>query len=307
MSSFITAPMLAADVDVRKGALAKLRFPLIATPKFDGIRCVKVGGRALSRKFLPIPNDFVREYVEKYVKDGMDGELLVGGVEIGKTFSEYSAGIMRKDGEPDFTFHAFDWVRRGLEVPYHERIMALEYRLGLKSRKRISFVPYTMLTSLDDLESYEGQLLELGYEGVILRHPEGPYKCGRSTFNQHWLLKLKRFIDGDALVIGMIEMMHNTNEAKKDELGHTKRSSAKAGKVPAGMVGAFQMRDLKDGREFEIGTGRGLTLELRKKFWEERHKHIGKTIFKYKRQASGEKNKPRVGSYLGIRDPKDMS
>ena len=44
-----------------------------------------------------------------------------------------------------------------------------------------------------------------------------------------YLLKVKRFVDGEALVIGVTEPMHNANEAKTNELGRTARSHKKAG------------------------------------------------------------------------------
>jgi len=37
-----------------------LRFPILATPKLDGIRRLKIGWRALTRSFKPISNRFVQ-------------------------------------------------------------------------------------------------------------------------------------------------------------------------------------------------------------------------------------------------------
>ena len=50
MSATITKPMLAGKCE-RPDAL---NFPVLATPKLDGIRCLKIGGRALTRSFKPI-------------------------------------------------------------------------------------------------------------------------------------------------------------------------------------------------------------------------------------------------------------
>lgn len=302
----ITKPMLAADVDVRKGALDKLRFPLIGTPKFDGLRCVKLGGEALSRTFKPIRNEFTRAYVARELPDGMDGELLIPPIEIGKSFSDYTAGLTAFEGEPDFGYYVFDYVRESLTTPYWRRLehLAAWYN-GSAQPRRVAVVPWREIKSLDDLLAYEGYLLELGYEGVCLRSPYGSYKCGRSTFNEHWLLKLKRFADSEAEIIGFVERFHNTNEAYTNEVGHTKRSSAKAGKVPTGLLGAFKVRDVHDGREFEVGTGRGLDNDLRRRIWEHQADFLGK-VFKYKYQEAGQKDKPRIGSYLGFRDPSDM-
>mgnify|MGYP006263262291 CR=1 FL=1 len=51
----ITQPMLAGTLE----SLADVRYPVYATPKIDGIRCIKVGGRALTRTFKPIPNVYI--------------------------------------------------------------------------------------------------------------------------------------------------------------------------------------------------------------------------------------------------------
>ncbi|MCX6879876.1 MAG: hypothetical protein NTW21_39640 [Verrucomicrobia bacterium] len=56
----ITKPMLASKCE-RPDLLP---FPVLATPKLDGIRCLKLGGRALTRSFKPISNRFAREWIE---------------------------------------------------------------------------------------------------------------------------------------------------------------------------------------------------------------------------------------------------
>jgi len=40
----ITKPMLASKCEQPE----ELRFPVLATPKLDGIRCLKIGGKALT-------------------------------------------------------------------------------------------------------------------------------------------------------------------------------------------------------------------------------------------------------------------
>ena len=72
-TSLITKPMLAGKCE-RMNALS---FPLFATPKLDGIRCLKIGGRALTRSFNPISNIHTREWIEANLPDGVDGELIV--------------------------------------------------------------------------------------------------------------------------------------------------------------------------------------------------------------------------------------
>ena len=89
------------------------------------------------------------------------------------------------------------------------------------------------------LADYEETCLTDGYEGVMIRTPDSPYKCGRSTEREGWLLKIKRFEDAEAVVLDTYEGMSNHNEAQRDAFGRTKRSSAQAGKVGRGELGGF--------------------------------------------------------------------
>ena len=69
----ITKPMLASKCENPH----LLPFPVLATPKLDGIRCLKLGGKALTRSFKPISNRFAREWIEANLPDGVDGELML--------------------------------------------------------------------------------------------------------------------------------------------------------------------------------------------------------------------------------------
>lgn len=304
----ISKPMLASKID--DSNIDKLRYPLIATPKFDGYRCLLVGGKALTRKFLPIRNEFVRKNLENtfapfWRSHVFDGELIVGEIGSGKTFSDYTAGLSAIEGEPDFTYWVFDVVESdtGLARPYVDRIDDLEELIGRIKNTRVRYVAEEMIHSRAALEQYESEVLDLGFEGVCLRGLGSPYKCGRSTFGEHYLLKLKRFDDSEAQIIGFTERMHNANEAHRAEVGQLKRSSAKAGKQPMGMLGALVVCDIHTGVEFECGTGFEDTLRI--KIWIRRKTYLGKVI-KYRFQPSGMLDKPRHPTFLGFRDPNDL-
>jgi DNA ligase-1 len=292
----ITKPMLAAAIAAKD--VASLPYPMLATPKFDGIRCLIVGQEALSRKFKLIPNRFVREQL-KGLPDNLDGELIVG-----KTFQDCSSGIMSHGGDPDFTYWVFDYVKESLERYYSDRLMDLAYCVDELKHPRVQFVPVKVIKSEEDLNVYEASVLANGFEGVILRTMHSPYKCGRSTVSQRWLLKIKRFTDAEAEIIGFEEMMHNENELEQDDLGYAKRSSAKGGKVPAGTLGKFLVKDPETGIKFAVGTGRGLTYELRQQIWDTRASYLGQLI-KYKFQPHGVKEAPRTPIWLGFRHQDD--
>jgi DNA ligase-1 len=296
----ITRPMLACDTENADDLI----FPMIATPKIDGIRCLNVDGEILSRSFKPIPNIYIRNTLAKISPPGADGELFSS-----KHFNEVTSAVMSRAGEPDFTYYMFDYVIDGdVAMPYSERLEAMVswYRSVNSATKRIvKILPFKVINSFEELKTYEEQALKDGHEGTILRKPDGPYKCGRSTWKERYLLKLKPFKDSEARVIGFEEMMSNQNKAEKDEFGLMKRSSAKSGKTPTGRMGKFMCIDIHTGVEFKCGMGVGLTMELRKKIWDNQNEYINR-IMKYSYQPHGTKDKPRIPKWLGFRDERDM-
>jgi len=297
----ITRPMLASEVkDVNE-----LVFPMIATPKVDGIRCLKVGDDVLSRSFKPIRNDHIRSILEEHLPPGADGEIFSSA-----SFSKVTSDVMSKEGAPDFVYYMFDYVEDGdISVSYLDRLYNMadwvRSATGTGALKYVKILPFVVINSVEELKVYEAKVLKQGFEGVILRAPDGPYKCGRSTWNERWLLKLKVFFDSEAVVLGMEEQLSNQNTLEKDALGLAKRSSAKAGKVPAGRLGKFLCRDIHTGVEFKCGTGVGLTMALRQEIWDNQDKYISR-IFKYSYQPHGVKDKPRIPKWLGFRDKDDM-
>ena len=166
----ITKPMLAGKCEQPEA----LSFPVLATPKLDGIRCLKIGGRALTRSFKPVSNRFAREWIEANLPDGVDGELMLRG----GTFNATTSAIGRESGEPDFVFHVFDYVSDGCDVPYACRMQELA---RLPQWDRVEKVLPVEIKNAEELAAFEERCLAEGYEGVMVRDPAGPYMCGRST------------------------------------------------------------------------------------------------------------------------------
>jgi DNA ligase-1 len=172
------------------------------------------------------------------------------------------------------------------------------------------------------LLNYEKSKLRQGYEGICVRDPSGAYKQGRSTLREGGLVAIKRFVDAEAVVLSVDEQQENTNEKTTDALGHSKRSSSKAGKVGKDTLGGFTVVMLPRCRchglilpgspalkpcahSFNIGTGVGLTDVLRAALWDKRKTLIGK-IVKFRYQKIGTMVAPRQPIFLGFRDKADM-
>jgi len=292
-------PMLAGKADVTK--LRYLRYPLIASPKLDGVRALVVDSRVMSRSMKPIPNSYVQTQIGRANLNGLDGELIVGPPTAPDAFRRTVSGVMSVDGAPPFVFHVFDDYIAATQ-PFLERIKRVNR--ATHGASFVVVVPHTTIKTPEELEIYEARTLANGYEGVMLRDPSGPYKYGRSTAKEGWLLKLKRFIDSEAEVIGVEELCMNTNDATRDELGRTKRSSAKVGQVPTGTLGALQVRDVETGVVFYIGTG--FDAATRDVLWSMRKTTLIGSLVKYKHQLVGAKDKPRLPVFLGFRNRIDL-
>lgn len=291
-------PMLAGKFDEKLQ-----RFPALVSPKLDGIRAVVQHGVVHSRSWKHIPNRYVQQLFGRPEFEGMDGELVVGSPTHRDCMRNTTSGVMSYDGQPNVTFWVFDQLPYARE-PYEKRLIELRERVDLlPNETQLRFVPQHLVRSLEELYACETQYLLLGYEGLIVRDPAAEYKQGRGTTRAGDMLKLKRFTDAEAVILGAVELMHNANEARLDERGYTKRSSSQEGKIPMGLLGALRCSDPKTGQEFEVGTG--FTELDRIKLWQNRECLPGQ-IIKYKHFSYGQKDKPRQPVFLGFRHQDDL-
>jgi DNA ligase 1 len=302
----ITKPLLADKTLCEEDSAqyyAKLTFPKAATPKIDGIRCIKPKDNAVSRSFKPIPNVHIREMIEKNVVAGVDGELEING----GTFNDAQSQVMTRAGTPDFRYRIFDYVKDSLEKGYMERMADLRAMFDANPQILTFCEPVypVIVNNLEELEAVKKLHLSQGYEGTMLRNLDSKYKCGRSSFKENILLAIKYFVDGEAEILSVEEKMHNANEATEDAFGNTERSSHKANMIPAGTLGKFVVRNLKDNTQFKIGTFKNLTDEKKLDIWNNKDSYVGKVVH-FREQLHGKKDKPRIPSFYGFRSLEDM-
>lgn len=289
-------PMLAGEVP---GLLEHLNFPVMVSPKYDGIRAIVIEGVVYSRSMKPIPNRHVQKMFSHL--NGFDGELIFGSPVAPDVFRVTTSAVMSIEGTPDVWFYAFDYTtEQTRHLGWLDRMQAV---IGAGAQKNLMVVPQHSCNHRKDIETYEAWYLKDGYEGVMVRNPIALYKNGRSTTREGRLLKLKRFADSEAVVLGMAEKLHNANEAKFNELGYQTRSSHQENMIGMDTMGALMVRDIKSGVEFNIGTG--FDDKERARWWGMGSQATGR-IVKYSYFPTGSKDKPRFPTYLGERDPRDM-
>lgn len=290
-------PMLAATIE----DTATLKFPLLASPKLDGIRALVIDGKLVSRNLKPIPNAHVQALFGRPELNGLDGELIAGDPTSKTVFRDTTSAVMSKTGTPDVTFWVFDHFAQP-EASFSGRSSQTHNLVSDNPEVPLRLVSQTTILNCDELEQYESEILDDGYEGVMLRSAKAPYKFGRSTMREHGLMKLKRFADAEATILGFEEQMHNGNEAKTDALGHTERSTHKAGMTGKGTLGAIVAKVVSGPfAGVEISVGSGMDDAVRSEIWANRTSYYNRTI-KFKYFPIGCKDAPRFPVFLGFRD-----
>ena len=285
-------PLLAYTVE----DTSTLKYPLFASVKLDGIRCLVIDGVAYSRNMKPIKNEYVQKCIGKPEYNGLDGELIVGDIFAKDCYRQTNSGVMSKDGEPDFKFYVFDrWDMENFK-----------FETRYTNIPKLPFVEVVSQFEIEteyDLLQFEQELLDKGAEGVMVRSIDGTYKNGRSTAKDGILGKLKRFSDAEYRIVGFVERMHNANEATINALGHTERSSHKENLIGRGDLGALVL-ETADGQKFNCGTG--FDDALRAEIWANKDAYLGR-MAKVKSFLIGVKDLPRFPVFISLRDEGDLS
>ncbi len=318
----ITRPMKAEKV---KGAqLANVAWPALCSPKVDGIRGIihpQLG--VVTTSFKPLPNVYTRERLGALVGNkSLDGELVVvDGQGRALLFNDIQSELMSHGGLPDFRFLVFDCFDYPND-PFMDRYDGARARVEDLNNKHVKIIKHRMIYDSEQFLEYMQECLTLGYEGAMIRDPEGPYKSGRSTLKQGWLLKYKEWLDAEGVITGFEELMHNENEDEGDNFGLAKRSHRKEGMVPAGTLGNL----IVDTEWGELSLGSGFDHAQRQEIWNanmidrklkgktpewsmrgerplfvEPSRDLGRTVtFKY--QPHGMQDKPRFPVFLRFRE-----
>jgi DNA ligase 1 len=282
--------------------LADLRYPAFLSPKIDGMRTMGVGRRLLSSSLSEFPNDHLNATMDCLGLSGIDGELVVGEAFGQDVLRRTMSGITAQQGEPDFTLYAFDvWSST---AGFRDRQMALRsmvHDLPIRIRARVRIVPQMLVELPGEAAQLEDTWLHMGFEGAMYRSIAGPYKFGRCTWREANVLKVKRFVDAEAVLVGIEEAMANSNGLAPSG----RRSTHRAGLLGKGELGMLRAMDLQTGAAIKVGPGR-LTKAERVAIFRNPDAFM-KKVFTYKHFAHGAHEAARHPVFKCWRHPIDLS
>lgn len=308
-------PQLAEDA-----ILLDVKFPCIVQPKIDGVRALNLNGTLTGRSLDPFKGFGITEYFSGPMFRHLDGEMVLGNnPACTERLCSLTTGAMGRfkgvTEMPDLTWWVFDFLAEP-EQPYHHRYKELRFVVEALDDPRVKLVPMYEVNGPNELQRFINEFAEAGYEGTIIRNPNAPYKEGRATLKGQELWRVKPWADAEILVTGITEGQINGNEAKKNTLGRTERSSAKDGMIPNGQVGSIQGTMLEDfvvngkvlfakGLPITVGSGE-MSVKEAEYYFKNPHKIVGH-IVKFKHMIHGVKDLPRFPTYVSHRLKEDMS
>ena len=188
--------MLAHDYN-KRGKSAK--FPCFVQPKLDGVRAVGSNGLfSRARKQFAHLTHIVNELPSGII---LDGELYTNKL----TYQEI-VGLVKRETldvealqkQQQIKYYVYDIIN---DKPYSERHRDLLVLFNKHSFNNIVLVQTESCSSDSHMKEMHHKYVEDGYEGIMLRNPNGHYKNSRSVD----LLKYKEFMDDEYTVVGFRE------------------------------------------------------------------------------------------------------
>lgn len=185
---------------------AKNKYPRYAEPKLDGVRAtIIVDGTnvtILSRSGKPYDTlGHIASAVKRGIGKGaflysggtvvLDGEIYLHGL----LLEEINEAVKKPNvNTPGLQFWMYD-VASMTEATQQERTAAmLKYAADINEPDYICFTVHYEVNSDDDVQKLHDQWLEKGFEGAMLKDPEGVYQQGQRS--SYWT-KVKMFDDSE--------------------------------------------------------------------------------------------------------------
>jgi DNA ligase-1 len=245
-------------------------------PKLDGVRVLMVFNNktvlSFSRNgktfdnFTHIEEQIMNQVLQIWASHGeLKGGFVFDGEVIGNSFQELMRQARRKTDvqATDSVFNVFDVIpldefNKGIwNTPLSKRIELLEkLRPTFDKMPNVELLPHIMVdldtaAGRDQLDRYAKDMVNQGFEGIMIKNVDAPYECKRNTSWMKW----KPTITVDLQVIGVEE--------------GTGRN--------VGRLGALVCNGVDDGKEITVNVGSGFSDEDRDDYWANSNLIIGRT------------------------------
>lgn len=258
--------------------------PVLVQPKLDGLRCRAVFDDALGywklisseqNEFFSVPHineALQRSDIARSLE--LDGELYCHGKSFEQIFSIVSRQENIHGDYKDIKLHLFDIVDE--ELIQLQRTNHL-VTLAMRFPDELQLVPSTLCNGIEQIMQTYKRILELRYEGIIVRHLTAPYIRRRST----QMMKFKPKKEDWYTIIDVKEEVNKNGE-------------------PKGSLGAL-ICEGDDGSKFSVGTG--FSHDQRQRLWKLQADLLGRIARVSYQHITPGRRVPRFPVFVEIIDP----
>lgn len=208
-------------------------WPLLVSPKYDGIFVMKTGGKVMTRERKPVPNVALREYLTKHLPEGVNGEFhdvcnVIGFHAIQSFFTTHDAKL-----------DDINWCVRGFDIynskhfmsKYHERYRDMSNEMFATGSQRMCVVPADVCFKPEEVQALYEKYVALRCEGAVLRYANARYKQGRATLKECTALKMVYYDTCHGTIFGFT---NNTGILKRNQVGAIIIDTKRFGRVEVG-------------------------------------------------------------------------
>jgi DNA ligase-1 len=252
---------------------SKITGKKILQKKLDGVRCLTVvdyESRTVTmytrngKELINFPH--ITDYLNTNL-DNIARSYVIDGEIMSATFQDLMKQVHRKDNvqSSDAVLNVFDIIPLS-EFKSGKGSMGQRRRLNFIKEnfskifgdsgciEIVSWIEVDLDTLVGEVEfkDFNKQMLDQGYEGVMIKDVDAPYECKRTV---SWL-KQKPFIEVSLAVVG-VEEGTGKNE---------------------GRLGAIICEGTDDGKFIRVNVGSGFTDDQRIEFWDAKDSLIGQIV-----------------------------
>lgn len=181
-----------------------------ASRKHDGLRChiyMKDGELHTSSRggqnydiaaYYILTDAFIKQLLQSNPSMILDGELYHHGWNLQKISGLGRLETLHHD-HTQLRFYCYDIVD---ESKTFENRLSILKSINPSWNSLLTIVEHVKVSSEDEINKLHDKWIEEGYEGLVLRDPDMPYKCGG---RDRRMMKVKKFTDGEFTIKGLVE------------------------------------------------------------------------------------------------------
>lgn len=181
-----------------------------ASRKHDGLRChiyMKDGELHTSSRggqnydiaaYYILTDAFIKQLLQSNPGMILDGELYHHGWNLQKISGLGRLETLHHD-HTQLRFYCYDIVDES--KTFEDRLSILK-SINPSWNSLLTIVEHVKVSSEDEIDKLHDKWIEEGYEGLVLRDPDMPYKCGG---RDRRMMKVKKFTDGEFTIKGLVE------------------------------------------------------------------------------------------------------